>query len=167
VTKAGFWLNVVLGTLGIVALVSMTGVFGYKWLAIDEQNRAYACGTGKGGGLCLTGETTNMVLTFVFGGIAVILIVLTVTSVRKHWPTVQEPHGRQDSSQAFVVVHGHGVQPLSVVQWPPAESVAPPVAGAPQPSAALHLQQLEALRTAGVISDAEYQRRREHVISEI
>ena len=27
-TKSGFWLNVVLGTLGIVALLTLAGVFG-------------------------------------------------------------------------------------------------------------------------------------------
>jgi len=127
VTKGGFWLNVVLGTLGIIAFVTMTAVCGYKWLAEDEPNRAYGAG-GSRGGTSFSGETTSMVLTFVFGGIALVLVVLAVTSVRRVWPTLQ--------------AHGNG----SPVQ---------------------HLQQLEALRAADVISDAEYQRRRQQTISEI
>jgi hypothetical protein len=89
VTKAGFWLNVVLGTLGIIAFVSMTGVFGYKWLVEDEPNRSFGAG-GSRGGTSFAGETTNMVLTFVFGGIALFWIWVFVTSVRKHRPAVTE-----------------------------------------------------------------------------
>ncbi|OBI80536.1 hypothetical protein [Mycobacterium asiaticum] len=83
-TKAGLWLNAVLATAGIVAFLVMAGFFGYKWLAHDEENRAYACGSGTRGGTCFEGETVNMVLTFVFGGIAVLGIVLLVHSIRHH-----------------------------------------------------------------------------------
>ena len=88
-TKAGFVLNAVLASVGIVAFVVLAGVFGYKWLGRDEPNDAYSCGSGTRGGTCFSGETTNMVLTCVFAGIAVIGIVLFVKSVRSHWPNVR------------------------------------------------------------------------------
>ena len=93
-TKAGFWLNVVLGTLGLIAFVSMTGVFGYKWLATDEPNRSYGAG-GSRGGTTFVGEMTNMILTFVFGAIALFGIWLMVTTVRSHLRPKQQ-HGPVD-----------------------------------------------------------------------
>lgn len=83
-TKAGLWLNAVIATVGIIAFVSMTGFFGYKWLATDEPNRAHHCGSGSRGGLCLEGEAINMILTFVFGGITLVAIVLCVQGIRSH-----------------------------------------------------------------------------------
>ena len=81
-TKAGLWLNVTLGVLGVVAFTVATAVMGYKWLATDEADRTYACGSGSRGGLCTTGETTFMVLTFVFGALAIGLILLLIWGVR-------------------------------------------------------------------------------------
>ncbi|MCT7657647.1 hypothetical protein [Mycobacterium deserti] len=86
-TKAGFWLNTVIATLGIVAFVSLAGFFGYKWLANDEANRSYACGTGTRGGTCFEGETTNVVLTFVFAGLALVGIVLCTVVARSRGRT--------------------------------------------------------------------------------
>lgn len=81
-TKAGLWLNVSIGALGIVAFTAASAVMGYKWLATDEADRAYACGSGSRGGLCTSGETTNMALTLVFGALAVVLALLLVWGVR-------------------------------------------------------------------------------------
>ncbi|OBJ48418.1 hypothetical protein [Mycobacterium sp. 1423905.2] len=81
-TRTGFWLNVALATLGVVAFAALAGLFGYKWLAHDEPDRSHACGTGSRGGVCLEGETTNMVLTFVFGGVALTGIVLCARVAR-------------------------------------------------------------------------------------
>ncbi|OBK14482.1 hypothetical protein [Mycobacterium asiaticum] len=83
-TKAGLWLNAVLAAVGIAAFLVMAGIFGYKWLARDEVNRSYSCGSGSRGGTCFEGEATNMVLTFVFGGLAVLGIVLCVQVIRSH-----------------------------------------------------------------------------------
>lgn len=91
-TKAGLWLNAVLATVGIVAFLAMAGFFGYKWLAHDEDNRAYACGSGTRSGTCVEGETINMILTFVFGGITVLGIVLLVHSIRHHRRTRESAH---------------------------------------------------------------------------
>ena len=81
-TKAGLWLNAVLASLGIGAFVAIAAFFGYKWLAHDEANRAYACGSGSRGGTCLEGEATNMALCFLFAAIALVGIVLTIKAVR-------------------------------------------------------------------------------------
>lgn len=81
-TKAGLWLNASIAVLGIVGFTVATAVMGYKWLATDEADRAYACGSGSRGGLCTTGETTFMVLTFVFGALAIGLILLLIWGVR-------------------------------------------------------------------------------------
>ncbi|MFI5510147.1 hypothetical protein ACIA48_21990 [Mycobacterium sp. NPDC051804] len=81
-TKAGLWLNVSIAVLGIVAFTVATAVMGYKWLGTDEANRVYACGSGSRGGLCTTGETTFMVLTIVFGALAIGLILLLIWGVR-------------------------------------------------------------------------------------
>ncbi|OBI85998.1 hypothetical protein [Mycobacterium asiaticum] len=83
-TKAGLWLNAILATIGIAAFVFIAGFFGYKWLARDEVNRSYSCGSGSRGGTCFEGEAVNMLLTFVFGGLAVLGIVLLVRSIRFH-----------------------------------------------------------------------------------
>lgn len=88
-TKAGFVLNAVLASVGIVAFVVLAGVFGYKWLGRDEPNDAYSCGSGTRGGTCFSGETANIVLTCAFAGIAVIGIVLFVKSMRSHWHNVR------------------------------------------------------------------------------
>lgn len=82
-SKAGLWLNAAIATFGIVAFVSLAGFFGYKWLAYDEPNRSFGAG-GSRGGTSFAGETTNMILTSVFGGIAWFGIWLTVTTVRSH-----------------------------------------------------------------------------------
>jgi hypothetical protein len=81
-TKAGFWLNATIASLGCAGFVIATAFFGYKWLAHDEANRSYACGSGSRGGTCFTGETTNMVMTFVFGAVAIAGLVLTVQAFR-------------------------------------------------------------------------------------
>lgn len=81
-TKAGLWLNVSIGALGIVAFTAASAVMGYKWLTTDEADRAYACGSGSRTGLCTSGETTNMVLTFVFGALAVAFALLLIWAVR-------------------------------------------------------------------------------------
>jgi hypothetical protein len=70
-TKAGLWLNASIAALGIVGFTFAATVMGYKWLSTDEADRAYACGSGSRGGLCTSGETTNMVRTFVFGVLAI------------------------------------------------------------------------------------------------
>ena len=99
VTKAGLWLNGSIAVLGIVGFTVATAVMGYKWLSADEADRAYACGSGSRGGLCTTGETTFMVLTFVFGALAIGLIVLLIWAVRSE----RRKAGRSKSqSTAFV-----------------------------------------------------------------
>jgi hypothetical protein len=84
VTKGGLWLNTVIAAIGLVAFVSLAGFFGYKWLADEEADRSYSCGSGTRGGTCFEGETTNMVLTFVFGGIALAGVVLCMRVARSH-----------------------------------------------------------------------------------
>ena len=49
----------------------------------------------------------------------------------------------------------------------PTVAVTPPAATPPQPPTAQRLQELETLRATGAISDAEYTRKREQIISEI
>jgi hypothetical protein len=142
-TKAGLWLNAALATLGIVAFLSIAGFCGYKWLAYDEPNRSFGAG-GSRGGTSFAGETTNMILTFVFGGIALFGIWLTATTVRSHLRPKQEHRPLPTVSRQVVVVHGDS-----------------------QLSAVMRLQQLEGLRAAGAISEDEYQRQRGQVISEI
>ena len=94
-TKAGLWLNVALAGMGIVAFTVAKAVMGYKWLATDEADRAYACGSGSRGGLCTTGETTFMVLTFVFGALTVALVLLLIWGVRS-----ERRKARQSLSQS-------------------------------------------------------------------
>jgi hypothetical protein len=137
-------------------------VFGYKWLARDEPNASYACGSGSRGGRCFSGEITNMVLTFVWAGIALLAIVGLVMMVRSRRRTEQQHHGGQGSFRAFTVVHGRG-NPVEFTFAPGT----PGLVGGSQPSAALRLQQLDMLRAAGAISDAEYLRQREQVIAEV
>ena len=98
-TKAGLWLNAALATLGIVVFVAAASFCGYKWLANDEPNRVSGSG-GSRGGTSFSGDTTNMILTFVFGVVAVILIVLTVMSVRSHLRTQ-----RVESSPGSATTH--------------------------------------------------------------
>ena len=93
-TRAGLWLNASIATLGIVGFTAVAAVMGYKWLSTDEADRAYACGSGSRGGLCTSGETTNMVLTFAFGALAVGLILLFVWGVRS-----ERRKARQSQSQ--------------------------------------------------------------------
>lgn len=95
-TKAGLWLNASIAALGIVGFTVAAAVMGYKWLSTDEADRAYACGSGSRGGLCTTGETTYMVLTFVFGALAVGLIGLLIWGVRSEWRKA-----RQSRSQSI------------------------------------------------------------------
>lgn len=83
-TRGGLILNTVIAGLGILGFTAVAVVFGYKWLASDEANRAYSCGSGTRSGTCFEGETTNMILTFVFGGLAIAGILLTVSALRKH-----------------------------------------------------------------------------------
>ena len=93
-TKAEFWRNAVLAALGIANFVALAGLFGYKWLARDELNHSYACGIGSWNGTCFAGEAMNIVLSFVFTGIAVFGIVLTVRAVRTHaWADNEHRHG--------------------------------------------------------------------------
>lgn len=85
-TKAGFWLNAVLAGAGIAAFAVASGVFGYKWLALDEPNRSYHCGSGSRGGVCFSGENVNIVLTLLFGALAVAGIVLCARYARRPPP---------------------------------------------------------------------------------
>lgn len=69
--------------------------FGYKWLARDEADASWECRTRNSyDATCYSGETTNMVLTLVFGGIAVlavvILLVLLVRGDRTPVRTVEQ-----------------------------------------------------------------------------
>ena len=82
-TKAGFWLNATIASLGIAAFTVAAAVFGYKWLAYDEADRSYACGSGSRSGICTAGETTNMVLALVFAALAIVTIVLCVKPIRE------------------------------------------------------------------------------------
>jgi hypothetical protein len=84
VTRGGLILNSVLAGLGILGFTAVAVVFGYKWLASDEADRSYACGSGTRSGTCFEGETTNMVLFFVFTGLAVATILLTGNAIRTH-----------------------------------------------------------------------------------
>jgi NADH:ubiquinone oxidoreductase subunit 3 (subunit A) len=93
-TKAGLWLNATIATLGIVAFTVAAVVMGYKWLATDEADRAYACGSGSRGGLCTSGETTNMVLTLVFGALAVSLVLLLIWGVRSERRKARQSHSQ-------------------------------------------------------------------------
>ncbi len=81
-TKAGLWVNASIAALGIVGFTVAAIVMGYKWLSADEADRAYACRSGSRVGLCTSGETTNMVLTLIFGALAVGLVLLLIWSVR-------------------------------------------------------------------------------------
>lgn len=83
-TKAGFWLNATIASIGILAFVCAAGFFGYKWLAFDEADRSYHCGSGSRGGLCFEGETTNMLLAFLFAAMAVATIMLCVKPFRDY-----------------------------------------------------------------------------------
>jgi uncharacterized protein DUF3592 len=47
-------------------------VMGNLWLTTDEPNRSYACSDG---GTCYSGPTTYLIMTLVFGGIAVAVLV--------------------------------------------------------------------------------------------
>jgi len=89
-TKAGFWLNATIASLGSLGFVVATAYFGYRWLAHDEANRSYACGSGSRGGTCFTGETVSMIMTFVFGAVAIAGIVLTVQAIRVHGRSARE-----------------------------------------------------------------------------
>lgn len=101
-TKAGLWLNLSIGALGIVAFTAASAVMGYKWLATDEADRAYACGSGSRGGLCTSGETTNMVLTFVFGALAVVFALLLIWGVRSERRKARQSD-TQSTAFAFTV----------------------------------------------------------------
>jgi hypothetical protein len=93
-TKAGLWLNASIAALGVVGFTVAAAVMGYKWLSTDDADRAYACGSGTRGGLCTSGETTNMVLTFVFGALAIGLIMLLI------WGVLSEQRRKSRQSQA-------------------------------------------------------------------
>jgi hypothetical protein len=101
-TKAGLWLNLSIGALGIVAFTAASAVMGYKWLVTDEADRAYACGSGSRGGLCTSGETTNMVLTLVFGALAVVFALLLIWGVRSERRKARQS-GTQSTAFAFTV----------------------------------------------------------------
>lgn len=87
-SKAGFWLNVTIASLGSAGFVTAASFFGYKWLAHDEADRSYSCGSGSRSGTCFEGETTNMILAIVFAAIAIAGIMLTMKAIRHHWPRV-------------------------------------------------------------------------------
>lgn len=65
---------------------------------------------------------------------------------------------------ATVAVVIDGTQPQAAPPPPPA---APPPFGFPQQSTAQRLQELETLRATGVLSNAEYDRKREQIIAEL
>jgi len=94
------WLNASIAALGIVGFTVAAAVMGYKWLGADEANRAYACGSGSRGGLCTTGETTFMILTFVFGALAVGLVLLLIWGVRSERRKARQS-GRRSTAFAF------------------------------------------------------------------
>jgi hypothetical protein len=73
------------------------GFFGYKWLADDEADRSYACGSGSRAGTCFSGETTSMNMTFVFAAVAVVGLVLTVQAVRARTGPRSERHAVVDT----------------------------------------------------------------------
>lgn len=95
--EAGFWRNAVVAALGIANFVALAGFFGYKWLARDELNHSYACSIGSWDGTCFAGEAMNIVLTFVFTGIAVVGIALTARAVRTHLRADKEHRHRPPS----------------------------------------------------------------------
>ena len=69
------------GTLVVVMAVQVLWsapiavYFGYKWLYKDEPNVSYACDDGA---TCYSGETTNIILTLVFGAIAIGFAIATL-----------------------------------------------------------------------------------------
>lgn len=95
-SKAGLWLNASIAVVGIIAFTVAAVIMGYKWVGEDEVDRAYACGSGSRGGLCTSGETTNMVLTLVFGVLAVGLTVLLTWGVRAERRKAQRVSSRTD-----------------------------------------------------------------------
>ena len=66
-----------------------------------------------------------------------------------------------------ITIGGRSLQDMIAQAAPPQAAPAPPVYTQPQPSAAQRLQELETLRATGVITDAEYARKREQIISEL
>lgn len=151
-TKAGFWLNTAICLAGITVLTAFGAYFGYKWLAFDEPDSSYHCGSGSRGGLCFRGEWTNMFLTFLCLGLVVTFTVLCVRSVRHHRAEESETHRRHAWSATMVTLAGNGVvlveDGLDATRLSQAER--------------LHL--LEALRFSGAVSEAEYQRQQEEII---
>jgi hypothetical protein len=81
--------------------------------------------------------------------------------------------GRTGTSTDFVVARDAATQRVidalgaEVVQVQGASPAAPPASAPPQPSIAQRLQELETLRATGVISEAEYARKREQIVSEL
>ena len=112
-----------------------TVIFGYKWLAHDEPNVVRAC---KGGSRCYSGETANIMLTSTFGAVALTAACVTIFIVcRKGLRPWHESAG----------VAARGLQ---------AETK-------PRP-ASERAQELETLRAAGAISDAEYDEKRKQIV---
>jgi hypothetical protein len=58
--------------------------FGWRWLARDEEDRSFACGSGPTAGTCSEGETTNMIVT----------LALLVTLVATLLPVLLTARGR-------------------------------------------------------------------------
>jgi hypothetical protein len=65
-----------------------------------------------------------------------------------------------------LIITGHYSQGMNA-QAAPRAAVGAPAFKPPQPSAAQRLQELETLRATGAISEAEYARKREQIISEL
>lgn len=65
---------IVLAVIGVNLLwmVPIAVVFGVKWLGADEPNVARACREGT----CYSGEGTNMFLTILFGGMALVTLLI-------------------------------------------------------------------------------------------
>jgi hypothetical protein len=66
-----------------------------------------------------------------------------------------------------ITIGGRSLQDIIAQAAPTQAAPAAPVYTQPQPSAAQRLQQLETLRATGVITEAEYIRKREQIISEL
>ena len=113
-------------------------IFGYKWLARDEPNVVRPC---KGSSTCYSGETANIMLTSTAGAIA-----LTAAGV------------------TILVVCRKGLRPWHESAGVAARSVQAETS--PRPSLQC-IQELETLRASGFISEADYDRKRKQIVTEL
>ena len=93
--KKSNWWAMFLSVFALVLLCApFAVVFGYKWLALDEPDRTYAC---KGGSTCWSGETVNIVLTSLFGAVALIATGITIVIVIRwrRWRDAQPPQPKE------------------------------------------------------------------------